>query len=60
VLLPFNTLYFVNSFSDAETKTAISAQGNNNIIDVTGSNRISDGMQMNVKGENKTIFIRNY
>jgi len=56
----YNTLYFVNSFTDAETKTAISAQGNNNIIDVTGSNSISDGMQINVKGDNKTIFVRNY
>ncbi|MDR6405947.1 MULTISPECIES: hypothetical protein [Chryseobacterium] len=56
----YNTLYFVNSFTDAETKTAISSQGNNNIIDVTGSNSISDGMQINVKGDNKTIFVRNY
>ena len=56
----YNTLYFVNSFTDAETRTAISAQGNNNIIDVTGSNSISDGMQINVKGDNKTIFVRNY
>lgn len=56
----YNTLYFVNSFSDTENKTTISAQGNNNIIDVTGSNSISDGMQIHVKGDNKTIFVRNY
>ncbi|MFS4430535.1 hypothetical protein [Chryseobacterium sp. S90] len=56
----FNTLYFMNSFTDKETKAAITAQGNNNIIDVTGSNSISDGIQINVKGHNKTVFMRNY
>ncbi len=56
----YNTLYFVNSFTDIENRTIISAQGNNNIIDVTGSNSISDGMQIHVKGDNKTIFVRNY
>ncbi|UWX58936.1 hypothetical protein N0B40_10830 [Chryseobacterium oranimense] len=56
----FNTLYFINSFTEKETKTAVTAQGNNNIIDITGSNSVSDGMQINVKGDNKTIFMRNY
>lgn len=56
----FNTLYFINSFTDKETKAAITSQGNNNIIDVTGSNSISDGIQINVKGDNKTVFMRNY
>ncbi|MCT2561132.1 hypothetical protein [Chryseobacterium herbae] len=56
----FNTLFFINSFTDQETKTAVTAQGNNNIIDITGSNSISDGMQISVKGDNKTIFMRNY
>lgn len=56
----YNTLYFVNSFSDAEAKTAVTTQGNNNIIDITGSNSISEGMQIHVKGDNKTIFMRNY
>ncbi|SFN22417.1 hypothetical protein SAMN05421594_1610 [Chryseobacterium oleae] len=56
----FNTLFFINSFTNQETKTAITAQGNNNIIDITGSNSISDGMQISVKGDNKTIFMRNY
>ena len=56
----YNSLYFINSFSDAETKTAVTAQGNNNIIDITGSNSISDGLKINVKGDNRTIFMRNY
>lgn len=56
----YNTLYFINSFTDKETKTSITTQGNNNIIDVTGSNSISEGMQINMKGDNKTVFMRNY
>lgn len=56
----YNSLYFNNSFTDTETKTAITTQGNYNIIDVTGSNSISDGLQIQVKGDNKTIFMRNY
>lgn len=56
----YNSLYFNNSFTDTETKTAITTQGNNNIIDVTGSNSISDGLKIQVKGDNKTIFMRNY
>jgi predicted ABC-type exoprotein transport system permease subunit len=56
----YNTLYFINSFTDTENKTAITTQGNNNIIDITGSNSISEGMKIDVKGDNKTIFVRNY
>lgn len=56
----YNTLYFINSFTDRETKTAITTQGNNNIIDITGSNSISEGMKINVKSDNMTIFMRNY
>ncbi len=56
----YNSLYFINSFSDVEVKTSITTQGYNNIVDVTGSNSISDGMKMNVKGDNMTIFMRNY
>lgn len=56
----YNTLYFINSFTDTETKAAITTQGNNNIIDITGNNSISDGMHINVKGDSKTVFMRNY
>lgn len=56
----YNSLYFNNSFTDTQTKAAITTQGYNNMIDVTGSNSISDGLQINVKGDNKTIFMRNY
>lgn len=55
-----NSIYFNNSFSEKESKAAITTQGNNNIIDVTGTNSISDGMNITIKGDYKTIFIRNY
>ncbi|UOU98504.1 hypothetical protein MUU74_00715 [Chryseobacterium daecheongense] len=56
----YNSLYFINSFTDAETKTAITTQGNNNIIDITGSNGISEGLKINIRADNMTIFMRNY
>ena len=55
----YNYLNFDNSFSKDKTRTTITAEGNNNIIDVTGSNSISDKMQIQVKGDNKTIFVTN-
>jgi hypothetical protein len=56
----YNVLYFVNSFSDTQTKAAVTAQGNNNIIDITGTNSISEGLQVHIKGDDRTVFIRNY
>ena len=56
----YNRLYFNNSFTETEVKTTITTQGYNNIIDITGSNSISDNMRLNVKGDNMIIFVRNY
>lgn len=55
-----NSIYFNNAFSSKEAKTAITTQGNNNIVDITGSNSVSEGMHLNVQGENLTVFMRNY
>lgn len=55
-----NSIYFNNSFNAKESKSAITTKGNNNIVDVTGSNSISEGMHLNVKGENMRVFMRNY
>lgn len=55
-----NSIYFNNAFSSKEAKTAITTQGNNNMVDITGSNSVSEGMHLNVKGENLTVFMRNY
>ncbi|MCX8532798.1 hypothetical protein [Chryseobacterium luquanense] len=55
-----NSIYFNNAFSPKENKSAITTQGNNNIIDITGTNSISEGLHLNIKSDNKTIFMRNY
>lgn len=55
-----NSIYFNNAFSSKEAKTAITTQGNNNMVDITGTNSVSEGMHLNVKGENLTVFMRNY
>lgn len=56
----YNYLNFDNSFQKDKAKSTITTQGNNNIIDVVGSNSISDKMQIHLKGDNMTVFMRNY
>ncbi|UQB70556.1 hypothetical protein KI430_07040 [Epilithonimonas zeae] len=56
----YNRLFYNNSFTETELKTSITTHGFNNIIDVTGSNSISENMKLTVKGDNKIIFMRNY
>lgn len=55
-----NRIYFNNAFTNKEAQTAIRTEGYNNNIDVTGSNSISDKMKLNVKGDNLTVYMRNY
>lgn len=56
----FNKLFYNNSFTETKVNNSITAQGYNNIIDITGSNSISDDMKITVKGDNVTVFVRNY
>ncbi|AQX13097.1 hypothetical protein BAX94_13365 [Elizabethkingia meningoseptica] len=56
----YNSLYYINSFTDTETKTSVITRGDNNIVDITGSNSISKDMMLNVKGDNMIVFMRNY
>lgn len=56
----YNFLNFDNSFEKDPAKPNITVEGNNNIIDVVGSNSISEKIQIHVKGDNKTIFMRNF
>ena len=56
----YNYLNFNNAFNKKSANPTISTQGNNNIIDITGSNSISEKIQFHVKGDNMTIFMRNY
>ncbi|RCU44757.1 hypothetical protein DQ356_00620 [Chryseobacterium lacus] len=55
-----NNVYFNNTHSAGKSSTAIATMGYNNTVDFTGTNSISDGIKMNVKGENVTVFVRNY
>ncbi len=55
-----NNVYFNNTHSVGTSTTAIATMGYNNTVDFTGTNSISDGIKMNVKGENITVFVRNY
>lgn len=51
----------VDQLSDkSPVKANISVNGNNNIIDIVGSNSISERLQINIQGDNKTVFMRNY
>jgi len=56
----YNSLFFNNSFSEKGVVNNITTQGNNNIIDITGGNSISEKLRLNLKGDNMTVFIRNY
>ncbi len=56
----YNFLNFDNSFEKSAAKPNITVEGNNNIIDVVGSNSISEKIQIHVKGDNRTIFMRNF
>ncbi|MCC2591474.1 hypothetical protein [Chryseobacterium sp. MFBS3-17] len=55
----YNTTYYVNPNSHP-TNTQVNITGSGNYIDITGSNSISDGMKINVRANDMTIFVRNY
>lgn len=55
----YNTTYFVNP-NDYPTNAQIKINGSGNYIDITGSNSISAGMQININANDMTIFMRNY
>ncbi len=55
----FNTVNY-NGTVNRAANFEIRSTGFNNYIDVTGSNSVSDGMKINIKGNDKMVFIRNY
>lgn len=55
----FNTTQYVNPGSKP-TNIEVKSFGNNNYIDITGNNSNSDGMKIQVRGNDKMIFVRNY
>lgn len=56
----YNTTLYNNAATNKTATVEISSKGNNNIIDITGTNSLSKEMKINIAGDNKTIFIRNY
>ena len=56
----YNFLNFDNSFNAQKTNSVITTKGDNNIVDVVGSNSISEKIQIHVQGDNMTLFMRNF
>ncbi|WP_407405908.1 hypothetical protein [Chryseobacterium sp.] len=56
----YNTTIYNNASTNKAATIEVSSSGNNNIIDITGANSLSKEMKINIVGDNKTIFIRNY
>lgn len=55
----YNTTLYINAGNNP-TKASVSTRGDNNYIDITGSNSISEKMKININNSNMTIFVRNY
>jgi len=53
-------LTLFNNANPYPTNAQIQINGNNNYIDIAGSNRISEGMKININANDMTIFMRNY
>ncbi len=55
----FNTTYFINP-NNYPSNAQVHINGSGNYIDITGSNSISNGMQININANDMRIFVRNY
>lgn len=56
----FNTTLMNNSNPKLENNQKVNIEGFNNYIDITGNNSNSKNMQINLKTDDKMIFIRHY
>lgn len=54
-----NTTYYRDSNAAQVSEMTISLQGNNNLVQVEGSNSISNGMGIEIIGNNKAVFVEN-
>lgn len=55
----YNTTQYVNPGSK-QTNMELKTIGNNNYIDIAGNNSNSDGLKIQIRGNDKMIFVRNY
>ncbi|WP_326985429.1 hypothetical protein [Chryseobacterium sp. MP_3.2] len=56
----FNTTKLTNTNLNLENNQKVNVEGSNNYIDVTGNNSNSKEMQINLKSNDKMIFVRHY
>ncbi|MCZ2085538.1 MAG: hypothetical protein LC112_14820 [Flavobacteriales bacterium] len=56
----FNTTLMTNTNPNLENKQKVNIEGDNNYIDITGNNSNSKEMQINLKTNDKMIFVRHY
>lgn len=56
----FNTTLMTNTNPEIENRQKVSVEGNNNYIDITGNNSNSKEMQINLKTNDKMIFVRHF
>ncbi|WP_234111589.1 hypothetical protein [Chryseobacterium sp. R2A-55] len=56
----FNTTLLTNTNPQLENNQKVNIEGNNNYIDITGNNSNSKELQINLKTNDKMIFVRHY
>lgn len=56
----FNTTLMTNTNPEIENKQKVSVEGDNNYVDITGNNSNSKEMQINLKTNDKMIFVRHF
>ena len=56
----FNNTLMTNTNPELENKQKVNVEGDNNYIDITGNNSNSKEMQINLKANDKMIFVRHY
>ena len=56
----FNTTLMTNTNPNLENKQKVNIEGDTNYIDITGNNSNSKEMQINLKTNDKMIFVRHY
>lgn len=56
----YNTTLMTNTNRELENQQKVNVEGDNNYIDITGNNGNSKDMQINLKANDKMIFVRHY
>lgn len=54
-----NAVFYQDGKASQPSTMSISMQGNNNMVEVSGSNSISNGMSIEIIGSGKTVLVEN-